>query len=80
MRDLILRVVTVLAAVVATLVAWINVQNQTPWPLAIARALAAVLIVATAGLVVGFVLMRTALRRHYESWLAQSRRPAGHTR
>jgi hypothetical protein len=80
MRDLIRRITLLLAGTVAALVAWINVENQTPWPLVILRAIVAIAIVAAAGLVVGFILMRTALRRHYENWLAQSRRPAGHTR
>jgi len=80
MRDLILRIVLALAAIVGGVVAWINVVNQTPWPLAMLRAALGIAIVAAAGVVVGFILMRTALRRHYENWLAQSRRPAGHTR
>jgi len=78
--DLIRRVVMVLAGTVGVLIAWINVENQTPWPLVLLRAVLGIAIIAAAGLVVGFILMRTALRRHYENWLAQSRRPAGHTR
>lgn len=80
MLDLIRRVVLALMAVVGALVTWINVVNQTPWPLALLRAGMGIAIVAAAGVVVGFILMRTALRRHYETWLAQTRRPAGHTR
>jgi uncharacterized membrane protein HdeD (DUF308 family) len=80
MGDLIRRVVMVLAGTVGVLIAWINVENQTPWPLVLLRAVLGIAIIAAAGLVVGFILMRTALRRHYENWLAQSRRPAGHTR
>ena len=80
MGDLIRRVVMVLAGTVGVLIAWINVENQTPWPLVLLRAVLGIAIIAAAGLVVGFILMRTALRRHYETWLAQSRRPAGHTR
>jgi uncharacterized SAM-binding protein YcdF (DUF218 family) len=80
MLDLIRRIVLAVMALVGVLVTWINVQNQTPWPLVFLRAATGIAIVAAAGVVVGFILMRTALRRHYENWLAQSRRPAGHTR
>lgn len=80
MRDLIRRAVLVLMGVVGVVVTWINVVNQTPWPLVLLRAATGIAIVAAAGVVVGFILMRTALRRHYENWVAQSRRPAGHTR
>jgi uncharacterized membrane protein len=76
-RHLIQRVVAVLAVLIAAIVAWINLVNQTPWPLVLLRAGMAIAIVAAAGFIVGYVLMRTALRRHYEKWLAQSHRRAG---
>jgi ABC-type branched-subunit amino acid transport system permease subunit len=72
-RTLLRTVTSALGALAAAFVAWINVQNHSPWPLVVMRAALAIAIVAAAGAVVGFVLMRTALRRHYESWLTRSR-------
>jgi hypothetical protein len=72
-RSLVQRVTLALGSLVATLVAWLNLQNQTPWPLAMTRAAIAFAIVVAAGAVIGLVLMRTALRRHYETWLSRTR-------
>lgn len=74
MRALLQRMTAVAALLTAVCVAWINLMAEAPWPLALARAAAALGIVAASGFVVGSVLMRTALRRHYETWLSQSRR------
>lgn len=75
MRELLQRVIALSAVLTGAVVAGINVMNDTPWPLALTRAAIALGIVLFAGTVIGFVLMRTALRRHYEAWLIQSRRP-----
>ncbi len=74
MRELLQRVIALLAVLTGVVVVGINVMNETPWSLAFARAAVALGIVVFAGAVIGFVLMRTALRRHYEAWLGQSRR------
>ncbi len=73
MRTLLRAVTASLGALAAALAVWINVENHSPWPLVLMRAALAIAIVAAAGAVVGFVLMRTALRRHYENWLTRSR-------
>lgn len=73
MRALVQSVTLALAAVAAAFVAWLNLQNHTPWPLALTRGGIAFAIVVAIGVVVGWVLMRTALRRHYETWLSRSR-------
>lgn len=75
MRELLQRVTVLSALLTGAVVAGINILSETPWPLALARAGLAVGIVILAGAVIGFVLMRTALRRRYETWLTQSRRP-----
>lgn len=73
MRELLQRVTLVAAVLVAAGVVWINLVTDTPWPLALVRAGAAVGIVIVAGFVIGSILMRTAVRRHYETWLRHSR-------
>ena len=79
MRELIQRVTGLTAVLTAATVVGINVMNETPWPLALTRAAIALGIVIFAGALIGFVLMRTALRRHYEAWLTQSRPPRAGT-
>jgi len=71
--NLVRTLTLILGAVVAALVAWLNSQNQTPLALVLMRAAVSYAIVAAAGAVVGWVLMRTALRRHYETWLSRAR-------
>ena len=73
MRTLLRTLTLTLGVLVTALVAWLNALNQTPWPLALLRAALAFAIVVAAGAVVGWVLMRTALRRHYETWLSRTR-------
>ncbi len=73
MRTLLWTITITLGAVVTALVAWLNARNQTPMTLVLTRAALAFAIVAAAGAVVGWVLMRTALRRHYETWLSRTR-------
>lgn len=73
MRSLVQGITLAVGALVATLVAWLNLQNQTPWPLSMTRAAISFVIVLAVGAVIGWVLMRTALRRHYETWLSRTR-------
>lgn len=73
MRELLQRVVALLAAVTGAVVTAMNLLNDTPWPLSLARAAGAAGIVIAAGFIIGSILMRTALRRHYETWLSHSR-------
>jgi hypothetical protein len=72
-RELLQRVTLIAAVLVAATVAWVNLLTDTPWPLALGRAGAALGIVIAAGFIIGSILMRTAVRRHYETWLRHSR-------
>lgn len=74
MRELLQRMTVITALLTGACVAWINYMAETPWPLTLARAAVALGVVIASGFIVGSILMRTALRRHYEAWLAQSRR------
>ena len=73
MRRFLVRLTLIGAATAAAIVSILGILNRAPWPLVVTRASIAFLIVAAVGVLAGFVLMRTALRRHYE----QSRRNAG---
>jgi len=60
---------TALAAIAVTvLVAAMDTAAGTRGPLVALRAGIACVIVVLAGRLAGYVLMRTALRRHYEQW------------
>jgi hypothetical protein len=72
-RRFLVRTTLIGSAVAAGVVSILGILNRAPWPLVVTRASIAFLIVAGVGVLAGFVLMRTALRRHYE----QSRRNAG---
>jgi hypothetical protein len=75
-RELLLRVTALLAVLTVAIVAWINVLNAAPWPLVFARAAVSLGIVVASAVGIGFVVMRTSLRRHYEAWLRHSRGPS----
>jgi multisubunit Na+/H+ antiporter MnhG subunit len=68
MRSLIASWTAILAVAVTILVASMDSAAGTRGPLVLFRAGIACLIVVLAGRLAGFVLMRTALRRHYEQW------------
>ncbi len=68
MRGLIASWTAILAVAVTILVASMDSAAGTRGPLVALRAGIACLIVVLAGRLAGFVLMRTALRRHYEQW------------
>ena len=73
MRRFLLRLTLISASVAAAIVALLGFLNRAPWPLVLTRCSIAFLIVAAVGFFASLVLMRTALRRHYE----QTRRNAG---
>jgi hypothetical protein len=68
MRALIATGTAMAAVLVTVLVAAVDTAAGTRGPLVALRAGIACGIVVLAGRVAGFVLMRTALRRHYEQW------------
>jgi hypothetical protein len=65
-RALIIRLTSVTATLAGLLSAAFTAASQAPWPVILSRALTAFAIVASVGFVFGLILMRTALRRHYE--------------
>ena len=80
MRSLIVKTTAVAAAIVALAVTALGISTETPWPLLTMRAGTALAIVAAAGWAIGWILMRTALRRWYEAWrlTRAETRPRGH--
>jgi len=76
MRTLIATGTAILALVVTVIVAAMDTASGARGPLVAFRAGIACLIVVLIGRLAGFVLMRTALRRHYEQWrMAAGSRP-----
>jgi uncharacterized protein (DUF2236 family) len=65
-RRFLLRLTIVSSAAAAAIVSVLGVLNRAPWPLVLTRASIAFLIVAAVGFLASLILMRTALRRHYE--------------
>ncbi len=68
MRSLVATWTAILAVAVTIAVASMDTAAGTRGPLVALRAGIACAIVVLAGRLAGFVLMRTALRRHYEQW------------
>jgi hypothetical protein len=68
MRSLIATWTAICAVAVTMVVTALDASAGTRWPLLSLRAGVACGIVLLAGRLAGFVLMRTALRRHYEQW------------
>jgi hypothetical protein len=66
MGSLIATWTAILAVAVTMIVTALDAAAGTRWPLLVLRAGIACGIVVLAGRIAGFVLMRTALRRHYE--------------
>jgi len=76
MRTLIATGTAILALVVTVIVAAMDTASGARGPLVAFRAGIACVIVVLIGRLAGFVLMRTALRRHYEQWrMAAGSRP-----
>ncbi|HYR51950.1 MAG TPA: hypothetical protein VET83_04980 [Candidatus Dormibacteraeota bacterium] len=76
MRNLISTWTAILAVLVTVVVAAIDTAAHTRGPLVALRAGTACVVIVLVGRLACFVLMRTALRRHYEQWRmaqAQSR-------
>ena len=67
MRRFLVRLTLLSAAAAALIAASIGVLNRAPWPLVLTRASIAFLIVVAIGFLASLILMRTALRRYYES-------------
>jgi len=76
MRSLIATWTAVAALLASGIIAALDAVAGTPWPLLALRAGLAFGIVGAIGWCVGYVLLRTALRRHYE----QSRMSRADTR
>ena len=68
MRALIATWTAIVAVLVTAMVAAMDTAAGTRGPLVAFRAGIACVIVVLAGRLAGYVLMRTALRRHYEQW------------
>lgn len=66
MRRFLLRLTIASSATAAAIVSILGVVNRAPWPLVLTRASIAFLIVAAVGFLASLILMRTALRRHYD--------------
>ena len=66
MRRFLVRLTLVSATAAAVVTSILGIVNRASWPLVLTRASIAFLIVVVVGVVAGFVLMRTALRRYYE--------------
>ena len=66
MRELIKKWTVIAAVSVVVTVVATEWMSGTPWPLLTLRAGLALGIIVLAGWCAGLVLMRTALRRHYE--------------
>jgi len=78
MRSLISTWTSILAVLVTVIVAAVDTAAHTRGPLVALRAGIACGLIVLIGRLAGFVLMRTALRRHYEQWRmaqAQQSRP-----
>lgn len=77
MRDLIVRLTTVTAVGAALLSGFLSYVTHAPLALIVLRAVVAIVLVAAVGIGFGLILMRTALRRHYEQAQLASRRARG---
>jgi len=72
-RRFLLRLTIASSATAAVIVSILGIVNRAPWPLVLTRASIAFLIVAAVGFLASLILMRTALRRHYEQTRQGSR-------
>ena len=74
MRALIVRLTTIAAAAAGLLSGLLTAATHAPWAVIVLRAVVAFALVAAVGIGFGLILMRTAIRRHYEEALEASRR------
>lgn len=77
MRDLIVRLTAMSAVLAALLSGMLTAATHAAWSLVFLRAGLAFVLVAAVGIGFGLILMRTALRRHYEQALEATRRARG---
>jgi membrane protease YdiL (CAAX protease family) len=73
-RALIVRLTTIAAASAGLISGLLTAATHAPWTIVVLRAVVAFALVAAVGIGFGLILMRTALRRHYEDALQASRR------
>jgi membrane protease YdiL (CAAX protease family) len=73
-RALIVRLTTIAAAAAGLISGLLTAATHAPWTIVVLRAVVAFALVAAVGIGFGLILMRTALRRHYEDALQASRR------
>ena len=66
MRDLILRVTLITAAGACVVAGILTAASRAPWTLVLLRSAVAFVVVLAIGFGCSLILMRTALRRHYE--------------
>jgi hypothetical protein len=76
-RALIVRLTSIAAAAAGLLSGGLSAATHAPWSVVVLRAVVAFLLVGAVGAGFGLILMRTALRRHYEESLQSSRRARG---
>jgi membrane protease YdiL (CAAX protease family) len=76
-RALLVRLTAIMAIAAGLLSGLLTAATHAPWPIVALRALVALALVAAVGIGFGLILMRTALRRHYEQAHPASRRARG---
>jgi membrane protease YdiL (CAAX protease family) len=76
-RALIVRLTAIAATAAALLSGLLTAVTHAPWTVAVLRGVVAFALVAAVGIGFGLILMRTAIRRHYEEALEASRRARG---
>jgi membrane protease YdiL (CAAX protease family) len=73
-RALIVRLTSIAAIAAGLLSGLLTAVTHATWTIVVLRAVVAFALVAAVGIGFGLILMRTALRRHYEDALEASRR------
>lgn len=77
MRALLVRLTAITAVAAALLSGLLSAAFHASWTVTALRASIAFVLVAAVGIGFGLILMRTALRRHYEEAHPASRRARG---
>lgn len=77
MRALIVRLTAIAATAAALLSGLLTAATHATWAVTVLRAVVAFSLVAAVGIGFGLILMRTAIRRHYEEAHPASRRARG---
>jgi hypothetical protein len=76
-RALLVRLTAITAAAAALLSGLLSAAMHASWMVTLLRSAIAFVLVAAVGIGFGLILMRTALRRHYEEAHSASRRARG---